>query len=299
MHYTKHTENHLEADEAEQESKAVAEEPELILDATQEEKQGTESHDGKDVGEIDDVGIGSNGEYSRNAVDCKNDVAELDDEQYDEEGCNIALAINTGKEIVSVGGVADPEILGTELDDGMILGIDTFIVAFEHLVCAIEKNDPENGQDPLGLGNKSTESKDEEETHDDGSENAPEEDAVIILPVDTEGDENHDHDKDIVDGETLLKEISGKILREELLAVELEIGLKTVGSIEHPRHIDIGIGNKLIKIGNTVNPFGMQTDDESKSHGKRNPDTGPQAGLLDANLMIFLVKHTQIKSEHE
>lgn len=71
--------NHFHAYEAEQQTQTVAQQPEEIGDIAEQEEEGTQAHDGEDVGEEDDVGVGGNGEYGRNAIDGKDNVGELDD----------------------------------------------------------------------------------------------------------------------------------------------------------------------------------------------------------------------------
>ena len=74
--------NHLDTDEAEQDTETVAEQPELVGHIAEEEEERTQSHDGEDVGEIDDVRVGGHGEDGGDGVDGEDDVAELYDEKH-------------------------------------------------------------------------------------------------------------------------------------------------------------------------------------------------------------------------
>ena len=110
----------------------------------------------------------------------------------------------------------------------MVGGVD-FLVAFvaEHLDTAEDKYDAEDGEYPAEASDQCSNGEDEDETHDDGTEDAPEEYAVVVFLVDAEADENHDHDEDVVDGERLFEEIAGKVLLSYLAAIDGEGGFVT------------------------------------------------------------------------
>ena len=84
---------HLHPDEAEQQAQAIAQQPELVGDIAEQEEERTQAHDGKDVGEEDNIGVGGDGEDGGNAVDSKDDVGEFNHHQNQEEGGHKPTAI--------------------------------------------------------------------------------------------------------------------------------------------------------------------------------------------------------------
>ena len=74
--------NHLYTNEAEQNSQAIAQQPETVGDVAKEEEERTQPHDGENVGEEDDVSVGGDGEYCGDAVDSKDYIGEFDNQQH-------------------------------------------------------------------------------------------------------------------------------------------------------------------------------------------------------------------------
>ena len=141
--------NHFDTDEAEKNAETVFEEPEHVGYVAEKEEEGTETHDGKDVGEVDDEGVGGDGENSGDAVDGEDNVGEFDDEEDEEEGCHEAAAVFLDKEVVAFDMAAEGEEAAGEFDDGVVGGID-FVVAFvaEHFDTTVNEYDTKDGQDP-------------------------------------------------------------------------------------------------------------------------------------------------------
>ena len=141
--------NHLDTDEAKQEAQAIVEQPKTVGNIAEQEEEGTQTHDGKDVGEVDDEGVGGDGENSGDAVDGEDNVGEFDDEEDEEEGCHEAAAVFLDKEVVAFDMAAEGEEAAGEFDDGVVCGID-FFVSFvaEHFDTTINEYDTKDGQDP-------------------------------------------------------------------------------------------------------------------------------------------------------
>ena len=293
--------NHLDTNEAEQHAEAVAQKPEHVGDVAQQEEEGTESHDGEDVGEEDDEGVGGDGEDGGDAVDGEDDVAELDDQQHEEEGGHECTAVFADEEVVAVHLARDGEETAGELDGGMVGGVD-FLLAFldEHLDAAIDEDDAEDGQHPRDFADDGAEEEDEEEPQHDGAEDAPEEDAVVVLLVDAEADEDHDHHEDVVDGEGLLEEVAGEVLVEDLLAVGFEgLGVLHGGLDKVLQARLLGVGQEVVHAADAVDPLGMETQEDAEEHGEGDPDAGPDGGLLDFDFVVFLVEHAEVEGQHE
>ena len=72
---------HLHSDEGEQDPQSVMQHPESVGYIAQEEEERTQSHDGEDVGGVDNDGILGHGKDCRDGVDCEDDVAELNHQE--------------------------------------------------------------------------------------------------------------------------------------------------------------------------------------------------------------------------
>ena len=70
---------HLYTDEHQQHAHTHLQIAELIGYRCQQEEEGTQAQDGEDVGEEHHERVERNREYSRNAVESENQIAELDE----------------------------------------------------------------------------------------------------------------------------------------------------------------------------------------------------------------------------
>ena len=135
--------NHFYADEAEQGAEAVVQEPEAVGYIAEQEEEASEAHDGKYVGCVDNHRVLGDGEDCGDRVDCKDDVAEFDDEQYKEEGCHFAGM----EKVVSVTFACYGEVFGCEAYDWMVGCVDWFVsFVAEHFHAAVYQNDSEDGE---------------------------------------------------------------------------------------------------------------------------------------------------------
>ena len=100
---------------------------EAVGDGSQEEEHGTQSEYGEDVGEEHHVGIERHGEYGRNAVECENQVAELDEHHRHYQRSQMQASLH-------------------ELHHRMIQGNDLFLLVpvQEHLGTAVNQESSEN-----------------------------------------------------------------------------------------------------------------------------------------------------------
>ena len=76
---------HLRADEYQQNANARLQMTELVSNGGKEEEHGTQAEDGENVGKEYDVGVERNGEDRRDAVEGKYQIAKLDDQDGDKE----------------------------------------------------------------------------------------------------------------------------------------------------------------------------------------------------------------------
>ena len=140
---------HFHTDEAEQQSQAIAQQPEKVSDVAKQEEEGAQSHDGENVGEEDDVGVGGDGEYGGDAVDSEDDVGKFDDQQHKEEGSHKGPSVELDKEAVVVYLARDGEETAGKFDHWVVGGVYMLFILFdEHLDTAIDEDDTKNGKHP-------------------------------------------------------------------------------------------------------------------------------------------------------
>lgn len=167
--------DHLQSDKAQKYAQAVFQQPEFVGYVAQQEEQGPQSHNGENIGKEYDERVRSDREDGRNGIDGKDDVGELNDEQNQKERSNVVLSVNFAEEIVTFQIRGDAEVLGGEFYNRMVRCVD-FIIAFvfKHLDTREDEDDTENGENPGEALHNGTQREDEDETHHDGSQNAPE-----------------------------------------------------------------------------------------------------------------------------
>lgn len=120
---------------------------------------------------------------------------------------------------------SDGKVLGGEAYHRVVGGVDMLVaLRAEHLDTAVDEYDAEGGEEPRELGHQCAESEDEDEAQHNGTENAPEEYAVVVFLADAETGEYHNHHEDIVYRETLLEEVAGEEFGHHLAAVGGEVG---------------------------------------------------------------------------
>ena len=271
--------NHLDADEGEQHTEAVVEHPEAVGHIAQKEEERAQSHDSEDIGGIDNDRILGHRENGRNGVDGEDDVGEFDDQQHEEKRRYQPFAIFADEEVVAVAFGAHGEVLGGELHYRMVRRVYLLVTLVEeHLHTAVNQYHTKDGQQPSELADEASKDKDEDKPEHDSTEDAPEEHPMIVLLLDAEGDENHNHHEDIVYREALLEEIAGKELLDHLATIGSEVGHRVIR-----RH----------------HPVAEEVDQHSESHGQADPDSGPQGCLLHAHHLILLMEHKKVEHQHD
>ena len=173
------------------------------------------------------------------------------------------------------------------------------VLPFEHLGTAVKQYHAEDSQHPRELLHQRTQREDEDEPQHDGTQNAPEEHPVVVLLLDAEAHENHDHHKDVVYRQRLLQEVARQILTEHLFAVDVQVRIVPQPRVEHRcQRRPLGILHQVVDVPYAVNPLRMETDNQGQHHRQRNPYSRPDGALLHSNLVVFLVKNPQVHRQH-
>src|SRR5690606_24693045 len=107
--------------------------------------------------------------------------------------------------------------------DGVVLGIDFIATIFieEHLYPCKYQEGPKYIHNPAELLYKCCAYKNEDKTHHNGSEDSPEQDAVIIFRCYTKSGENQHHYKDVINRQRIFHHISCEVFEPQVLVVKL------------------------------------------------------------------------------
>lgn len=182
---------HLRTDEDEQHADTHLQIAELIGHGSQQEEQRTQAQYRKNIGEEHHVWIERDGEYRRDAVERKDDVAKLDEYHREHQWTEM-------------------EMLVQKSHHRMTHGIDLLLLVTveEHLGTAVQQERTEYQENPLKATDKSRTSKDKDEAQDDGSQDTPVERMLVFLLVDAKRGEYHHHHEEVIHGQGLFYQVT-------------------------------------------------------------------------------------------
>ena len=95
-------EQHLDADEAEDDAEADVQVAELALHAAEQEVQRPQAEDGEGVGGEHDERLAADGEDGRHRVDGEDHVGRLDQHQHGEQRRGDPLGVLAGEQLLAV-----------------------------------------------------------------------------------------------------------------------------------------------------------------------------------------------------
>ena len=194
--------DHLYADEEENEADAVLEKREVAVDGSEGEVERAESENGEDIGGNEYEGIARDGEHGGDGVDGKGDVGGLDDDERNEERRGEPPSVLDDEETVAVHFGRDGEEALEDPNEEVALGVRfVIVVVAEHLDGGTDEDDAEEEEDPFEARDDDDAGKDEDAAEDERADDAPEEDFVLVFSLDAEIGKEHEEDEEIVGGE--------------------------------------------------------------------------------------------------
>ena len=186
------------------------EKTELNEQASEEEVEGAQAHDGHDVRGVGQEGVTGDGEDGGDRVECKEDVGELDGEEAEEEHGGHAAAALADEELVLA--EADGMDAGEPFDPARGACRLLFLLGDEEADGGGEQDEGEHIADPGEAGEQAEAGGDEGSAHDDGASDSPEEDARLAGGFDLEELKEEEEDEEVVDGESLFDGVAGEVL---------------------------------------------------------------------------------------
>src|SRR5690606_31031428 len=146
-------------------------------------KHRPQTQDRKYVGEKDDVGILGYGKDRWNRIHCENQIGKLNHQQDEEKRCDVFFSCFFVEELTAHKGGIDREIPGSKLHHRMVLWIDLFFIApvQKHIDTCVNQEKAEDVKYPSKLADERSAQKYDKEPKDDGSDDSPHRDFVIVF----------------------------------------------------------------------------------------------------------------------
>ena len=201
---------HFDADKGEDYGEADVEVGEEFDEAGDGEVEGAEAENGEGVGGEDDKGVSGDGEDGGNGVDGEDEVGGSEGEEDKEEGGTHPAVALADEEVAVVEMGGDGDEFAGEADEGILVGLNFGIAAFEEFDPCVDEEGTEDVDEPLESVDEGDAGKDKEGAKKEGSDDAPEEGGELGFFGDGEIGEENGKDKDVIDAEGEFDDIAGK-----------------------------------------------------------------------------------------
>src|SRR6185436_14297774 len=257
---------HLQTDENQHYCQPKLQVAELVDDSGEEEIEGTQAKNRADIRCINNERIAGEGENRRYGVGGKDDVSGVDDHHYDEKrrGGKAVAAFRVrlpAEKLVAVEIVGNRDQLARKPQHRIMLGVIRGVVFLKgHPDAGKNQERAEYVESPGEAGNEGGASENHHAAQHESSDDAPEQYPVLILLRHLEVGEDQHEDENIVYGKRVLDEVAGQELETRLL----------------PHRFINGEGER---------------------QRQRDPDSTPDRGLPDGNLLTALMEKTEIQRE--
>lgn len=182
----KSSDNHLESDKHEHRRESVFEVMKRRHEATESKIERPESEDREDIGSIDDEHIIGDSENRRNRIDCEDEIGEFYHDQCHEKWRHEQFTINPRKKIPIVICLRYRQDFFQKNHNRLLFEIDFFFTLEQHLDTTHDEESSENIHDIVEILHEFDTRKDENRSHEECSDNPPEEDLVLIHFLDME-----------------------------------------------------------------------------------------------------------------
>ena len=155
---------------------------ELALHAPEQEVQGAQAEDGEGVGGEDDERFAADGQDRRDGVDGEDDVGRLDEHEHGEQRGGEPLRVVFGEQLLAVVGVRGRHDSPHESHGDVGVVVDLFgLVVMGDLPRRVEQERAEDVEDPLEAFDELDAGEDEDAAQHQRAEDAPEQDAELVL----------------------------------------------------------------------------------------------------------------------
>lgn len=304
-------EEQFHPDEAEDEDEGRFEEAELRDEGGEAEVERAEAEDGEDVAGEDHEGVRGDGEDGRNGIDGEDQVGDFDHDEGEEEwgdgpfrgegswswwigdddaSCGVGRIGGSdgaaGEEALAVEEIDGAEAFFGEADErivaGGIVGVDE-----GHLGGGEDEEEAEEDEDPSVAHDEFRAEEDHAAAHDEGTDDAPEEDAVLVFIGDCEEAEDHGDHEDVVHGEGFFDDVAGEVLDGGCGSgdfAEDDGAVAVHGGIEAEAEPMIFVG---------------EVDEAGEGDAAGEPDCGPDESFLHTDLVGVAVEDAEVEDQED
>ena len=216
---------HLHADDRQNDGERRLEIPELLDEACESEVERSQAEDREHVRREHEKGVGGDREDRRDTVDGEYEVGRLHEYERDHERRDERLPALRDPELLAVVFFRDAEMaMQPAYDEGFFRGL-FLLLDHKHPDRGHHQEDAKEIQDPFVARDQCCATGNHRAPHQQGSEHAPEQHAVLHAERHAEVSEDEGDDEDIVHRERELHDVSRQELdRREAPVVDLVIG---------------------------------------------------------------------------
>ncbi len=187
-----------------------------------------------------------------------------------------------GEEFLTIKIRADRQELLQKPQNWVLLWFNGLFRGEEHFDASHDEEHAEQDDDPVVLDQNRTHG-DEDAAEDQRTQNAVEEDPVLVFARDIEVGEDHHEHEDVIHRQRLLDDVAGEKLQRAPLG-----RLRRVES--RNRHEPLAI---LQTVGCEL------LEEETKHHSHGHPNDTPSERFAESHLMRGLVKNPEVERQHE
>jgi hypothetical protein len=210
--------HHLDSDVEKNRADALFEVDEFTDHVSDDEVERTESENREHIRGDDDERISRDGDDCRDRIDREYEIRNLDEYECDEKRRDIEESIFFRYEFISGMITHESKVFFHPDNNWMSSDISSiFFLSPDHLIGGPEQDGTENIYDEFELIQKFDACEDENNSHDDRCEDPPFEYLRTMLFASLHASKNHQENKEIIDGEGFLDEISREKFDSELM----------------------------------------------------------------------------------
>ncbi len=180
-HFVDITENHLRSDEDEHEAESVLQVVEAVDQVREDEVETAESEDCHDVGVEDDERVTRIGKACCDRVDGEDDIRDFDKDQRDQQRCEEQFAVDPLRKLTGRDVLRNRQTFFKPTDRLVLFKRRFLPDVLKHHVTGVDEERTEDVVDPSKVIKKRHSGDDEDDAEEDGTENAPKQDFVLIL----------------------------------------------------------------------------------------------------------------------
>ena len=195
------SQDHLHAYKGEDDSKADLEVVELIHHTCECEVERAQPQDSEDIGGVDDEWIASHSEDRRYGVHCEDEIRKLHQQQHYKERCGHQDAILPDEELLSSVVLGHGHEPLEQFHQRIALRVNLSLPLHDHLDTREDQESSEDVDDPGKLRDELCTERDHDGSHDQGSDDAPEQHLMLIDGRHREVGEEQGKDKHVVHAE--------------------------------------------------------------------------------------------------